>query len=181
MDPNFSTASTPELRGAGARREFWSAAPKRPLQRFVGLRRDFVATVKKWEVDESMQLDDGRKLGYRTCGSPDGLPLGSISKCNTSLKVEDRLHKNLHADNASSLFRHFRVSDGKSRPAHPAGSTGDRYSSTHHSVSGLMSSASSPCRSAAAASFRFFRFCWWPLATQPPLVKLTGTPRTAAA
>lgn len=27
----------------------------------------------------------------------------------------------------------------------------------------------------------FFRFCWWPLATQPPLVKLTGMPRTAAA
>jgi len=28
-----------------------------------------------WEADESLQLDDGRKLGYRTCGSPDDLPL----------------------------------------------------------------------------------------------------------
>jgi len=68
----------------------------------------------------------------------------------------DRFHKKLHADNASSLFRYFRVSDGKSRSAHPAGSTGDRYSSTLLSVSGPMSSAPSPCRSAAAASFRFF-------------------------
>lgn len=34
-----------------------------------------MATIKKWEVDTSMLLADGRKLGYRTCGSPDGLPL----------------------------------------------------------------------------------------------------------
>lgn len=31
--------------------------------------------VKRWGDDESLQLSDGRTLGYRTCGSPGDLPL----------------------------------------------------------------------------------------------------------